>query len=962
LKRIFTNRLFYICLICIAFSAVFLFAARHLFSDILRHYALQKIAAKTGFSDIGARLRDMDFSSADFSSIHFGNRDKAAISLKSFRVDYSIFSFISGMKLKRISLSGLEINCVARNGNFKLRDFNPQSTLSPQTTVKKTDRKKDDPFAFLKYLHNFKILEISNASFNIETADGSYSIPFNMKIMPAGNNVDVKKFSLDFSCREQMISLSGIYDISTGKLSFTAISDEIRFSRFQDISEMVEGLYFSGRAEFRAAGEIFLNPLKIKKFSADLYLRNASLFYSGIELKNSSDDKKLPLHVKVRGVSDEIEISAENFSFTKPLPLSFQPLKCKIKISGGAIEMNGEYGLAFGGVKNISNSFPMRINKPFTVKGVVAGTFSPDGGWSLKLADEPGLKTGEVQNATISTEFNGNKRFLSLIPVYEINAEGKGKDIRMNLRFKLPDVKISDGKASFSLKMLDLRASAKTENNKEISAETSLKLEEMLFSSAGLTSKTPEISFSAKSDSLSSLPFSFNVSKTSISYNTLNLNIPIMGIAGNAGFGKKGFTAKADFILKDAVLNDTKSLFHVSGINSKIPLKWPCPEVNESGNIRLSRIGFGETNCAGMNVSVKQNGKVFLIDGNTDIQALPAVKFNFKGKAGIENETGVVDFKFSIPECRTETPVDLGLLHPAAQEIFYNGDIAFDATFKLSPSGMKSSLAAKLRNTRLEAKKLNCVVDGIDLDLNMPRFLRFKSAPKQIIKFKTFSLGKINASKGTIQYQIEAADLIFIEKCSLKWCDGNVYTHALRFVPGVNDYELTLYCDNISLAKLLEQFGAAKAEGKGSLNGKIPLKIEKGNLSFEEGFFISTPGEGGSIHLSGSEIILDSISKGMNENIEVEIAKEALRNFDYDWAKLYLTTEAENLLIRMSLNGKPSKMLPFTYKKELGHFVRAEVESQGSKFQGIKLDVNFRLPINKILEYSKGTKNLLDKF
>jgi len=83
----------------------------------------------------------------------------------------------------------------------------------------------------------------------------------------------------------------------------------------------------------------------------------------------------------------------------------------------------------------------------------------------------------------------------------------------------------------------------------------------------------------------------------------------------------------------------------------------------------------------------------------------------------------------------------------------------------------------------------------------------------------------------------------------------------------------------------------------------------------------------------------------------MDLAREALKDYDYSWAKLSLTSEGEDILLKMQMDGKPAKTLPFVYNKDLGGFIRVEADSEGSHFQGIRLDVNFRLPLNKLLQY-----------
>jgi hypothetical protein len=59
----------------------------------------------------------------------------------------------------------------------------------------------------------------------------------------------------------------------------------------------------------------------------------------------------------------------------------------------------------------------------------------------------------------------------------------------------------------------------------------------------------------------------------------------------------------------------------------------------------------------------------------------------------------------------------------------------------------------------------------------------------------------------------------------------------------------------------------------------------------------------------------------------------------------------DDLLMRLSVDGKPAGLLPFVYRKDLGGFVKVEGDFKGSNFQGLRLDVNFTLPLDHILLY-----------
>jgi hypothetical protein len=215
------------------------------------------------------------------------------------------------------------------------------------------------------------------------------------------------------------------------------------------------------------------------------------------------------------------------------------------------------------------------------------------------------------------------------------------------------------------------------------------------------------------------------------------------------------------------------------------------------------------------------------------------------------------------------------------------------------------------------------------------------------------SIGGLNIENGEIVFQIESARSLLIEKSRFNWCDGKVDAPAIRLRPGVEDYSLILYCDRLNLAKVLEQFGVASVEANGQLNGKIPLRYKNGQLSFQDGFLFTTPGESGKIRMTDTEILTAGIPPDTPQYVQMELARKALEDYDYSWAKLNLTTEGEDLLLKMQLDGKPGKLLPFVYRKDIGAFAKVEVDAEGSTFQGIRLDVNFRLPLNKIMQYKE---------
>ena len=193
--------------------------------------------------------------------------------------------------------------------------------------------------------------------------------------------------------------------------------------------------------------------------------------------------------------------------------------------------------------------------------------------------------------------------------------------------------------------------------------------------------------------------------------------------------------------------------------------------------------------------------------------------------------------------------------------------------------------------------------------------------------------------------------MLLIEQSHFKWCDGNVDAPAIRLKSGVQDYNLTLYCIGLNLAKVLEEFGVASVEAQGKLDGRIALRYQNGLVSFDDGFLYSIPEKPAKIRMLDTEILTAGIPTDTPQYMQMELARKALENYEYEWASLNITTDGEDLLLQMKLDGKPADKLPFVYRKDIGSFAKVEAGVEGSEFEGIRLDVNFRLPLNKIMQY-----------
>ena len=381
-------------------------------------------------------------------------------------------------------------------------------------------------------------------------------------------------------------------------------------------------------------------------------------------------------------------------------------------------------------------------------------------------------------------------------------------------------------------------------------------------------------------------------------------------------------------------------------ISLRLPLAWPEPAAS-AGSAQLN-VSWSGQEVAKISSRLVQNVHGISIDGTaalTPVNVRARIRGQFDPRRAESSwvEVGAAQ--------NVTLPGGLARFAPALGDL--TGTARLDAAARLDMSRGVPSLPAtlKLSGISLTHAGTKISLSGGNAGLEIPDLLAFRSAPDQRVTFERLRLGDLTLDKGDIRYQIEAPHSILVEGCSFRWAGGRIGTHAFRVNPGVEDYTVELYCDRVELARALEQLGMTRAGGGGTANGRIPVRYSGGSLTFDNGYLYSTPGEKGVLHIQGTEILTAGVQPGTPQYGQLDLAAEALKDFAYEWAKIRLNTQQGELVVSLELDGKPEKPLPFTFNRDIGGFARVSGNSPGSVFQGIRLDVNFRLPLDQLLQY-----------
>lgn len=379
-----------------------------------------------------------------------------------------------------------------------------------------------------------------------------------------------------------------------------------------------------------------------------------------------------------------------------------------------------------------------------------------------------------------------------------------------------------------------------------------------------------------------------------------------------------------------------------------LPLSWPDP-ASSPGQIS-AELSTKAGKIAAFASTIQQNSDGFGMNGTLATLPVPI----HAAVTGHLNPYAPRTSWMRLQTHQTLTlPGDLTRFSPAMKTLSGSARLDANASLDLHSGTPKIPISLKLTGLDLNHAQTSTTLTGGAITLAFPDLLVMRSDSDQHISFDRLQLGSIGLNNGDIRFQVEAPHSILVEGCRIQWAGGHIGTQAFRVNPGIEDYTIDFYCDQVELAQALRQFGMPQAQGGGTANGRIPAHYRDGSLTIDRGFLYSTPGEKGILHISGTDILTRGVPADSPQFAQLDLASEALKDFAYDWAKLNMNTQGKELVVSLEMDGKPINPLPFTYNHDIGSFVRVSASSPGSVFQGFRLDATFRLPLDQLLHYRK---------
>ncbi|MFA5204493.1 MAG: YdbH domain-containing protein, partial [Lentisphaeria bacterium] len=427
---------------------------------------------------------------------------------------------------------------------------------------------------------------------------------------------------------------------------------------------------------------------------------------------------------------------------------------------------------------------------------------------------------------------------------------------------------------------------------------------------------------------------------------TVTADVPSLKVAARLAAG--AWSGRA--VLSTAVVNASPLGLQANGISLTLPLAVGEP----AGRLKVENILLNGRHLADVDLAVVRDETAVRLDGSLKQDFLPGADWKCRAVVNFKPYlTG--ELNLQIDPYTPPAPLPLGDYWPSMAGMTFNGKLEGGFSYRFGGGAMGGSAFFRLRDGVVGSAQHDFEISGIKAELRLPALPSLQTPPSQRLACGRFRLGKTMVSEVAADFQIGGDGALLLENFSAGWCGGRLYTHALRLTPGQPNWKATVYCDGLNLAQLIRELGIADAEGQGAVHGRIPVTFGAAGIRLEPGFLYSVPGEDNQIQVRQMEHVLDGIPPDLPQYSQLDLAVEALKHFDYQWAKLNFQTTGDDLRVEMHLDGKPMQPLPFAFRN--GEWVR--VAGPGAAFQGIRLDVNVAVPLNRLLQFNQRIQNLL---
>lgn len=856
-----------------------------------------RLKARLPFGPVDWDIRRAGPSGLDAADLRLGPAGRPTAEAASLRIDYGAASLLGG-RIAEIDLTGLDLYLEWRDGRPALRSADRLRFPSPAEDAD-AESPADPPVTV-------GVVRVRNGRIHLDTPAGPFLLPFDATLTPETDDFRRIAARVQLCPRGQTATLDLNLDRDAGLLRLDIHAEGLDPARFADLVRSVPGLFLDGRLDLSAKLALNLDDLRPGAAEIRFALRDGASAFGAI--RTAPD---VPARFRLESADGEtVRLRDLEFGLAAPVPATVAMETLTLRREGTAIRWEGNLTAALRKSpedKETRISRPV-VSAPLAMSLAVSGSFS-DGEWSAEIADAetrkdpPDTKPWEIRV--------GGTRIAGMPPSLRLNADGNREGGTIAAQLAVPESAFAFGDVPLRFGRLAANASIRFGGASGLRAEGALTGTRARLDAGAVRIEVPDIRLAFADADLS---------------------------GGTGALSLKDGTVHAGEV-------------RIAGVSGNLPLSWPWREAKSAGKLSARIVRFGERELGSFSGSIRQTEAGVGYRLRHASRIVPGAAVDLDGETqfmGTPHRT-VVAFE---TDHRIDPPLDLGRFDPAADGVSLAGDLAVSGTLTADAGGVRCPAELSLSEGRVAVAEPQAEANGVSIRLPMADLTDLRGEPGGRMRVGGLSFGAFRFADMDVRFQVESTPALLVERAGFDWCGGNVEARAFRAQPGQTEFDLLLYADRIHLARLLDQLGAGRAEGEGTVSGRIPVQIRDGRFRFSDGVLFSMPGRGGTLHVTGAEGLVGAVGGGTPQGAQLQLALAALESFAYDWARLRLNSEGDALSLALEFNGRPTEPLPFVYNESAGGFVRTEPGSGvQSRFQGIRLNLNLDLPLDDLLRY-----------
>lgn len=242
------------------------------------------------------------------------------------------------------------------------------------------------------------------------------------------------------------------------------------------------------------------------------------------------------------------------------------------------------------------------------------------------------------------------------------------------------------------------------------------------------------------------------------------------------------------------------------------------------------------------------------------------------------------------------------------------GTLLADVSGRIAASGEASwSRDGPTLRAVIPIENLSLIIKGISIR-GVSGTLVFDSrrgrAPLQLLSIARLELG-LPLTDGRVRFRITPNLVFEIEEMTWRLAGGRVFARDLTIDPFAEDRSIVLEAEGIDVAQMLRGVGSDVVSATGRLSGRIPIRIEGGEVAIRGGRLATeSPG----IIRYDSGLSAEEIRK---KRTETALMLQALENFHYEHIVMTIDQEpGGEALIALKIRGKNPDLMsgqPFVF-------------------------------------------------